>query len=245
MSYEELTPKIDSVKHEADKLFHLYTVTTYLSTLGDSSKRLSSDYFIYTKGDSLFGLLIDSNNNVIEEYRFLFPNSLPSQVLKDIRTLTPFEKELYEAEEELKNKLSQVINNEISSNNWYKLFLNDGGLRKLYSISYPLDSTIFPIHNNYLLMQKRGDEFISIKKYHNSDKYFEIINQFGDTVQSLMLINDFPDLYLYSMDILVFKVFRPKWWLIEFTEYSRKNRRSFIYNVVEDRIKIVKFPNEE
>lgn len=247
MSYEELLPKIDSVKNEADRLSHIYEVNEFL--LADqkkSDKETHNDLFIYSRRDSVFGLFIDSNQRTVAEYLFIYPNSTPTQSYHKARKLSEVEDKLYSSKQLLLDELTRISDSlEWQNKQPYYLFMNDDSFAKLYSFFQPSNSNNIPVHNNLLLMKKHNNEIISTKIYRNSDKKFEIINQKGDTTQGLTLICDSQDKYLYPVDIFLFKTFRPKWWITEFKGYSRLNRRSFIYNVEEDEVHILKFPIEK
>jgi|SRR5690554_349815 len=240
MTYNALKPKVDSILIEEKKISTIFELYKSIKPINDDTLFNSESIVTYFKNDTVNIILPDKNGVARKHYSFSFFNSKLLSVDSLERPLTSFEAEILDKQKELFNHFNQMDN----AANYIKLFINDSESNRLYAVKMPSSNYELPIRDNYLITYKANGT-IKLKKYNEISNPIKSIDSFGDTVKYLFLKTQHHDKYIYSIDIFVFKNFRPEWWIKTFTSYSSKNRREFIYDLSEDKIKIVKFPNEK
>lgn len=236
MSFNELKFPVDSILTEQEKLHSIYCIISKHDYLDIKKNKSILSYIVL---DTVYFMELSEDNVVKRQFSFLLSNLNLVGMDNDYRLLKNFEIDILNTQQLLIEKFNFIEND--SSYNF--IFLNELGLYKMYAYRNPKSTNEIPFTNNYLLKSIGND--IELKKYHdNRNTTIEILKENGDTTLWLSMKTAYPDKYIYPMDIFIFRVFRPDWWMRNFSSYSRVNKRKFIYNVDENKIQIVKFPNE-
>jgi len=246
MSYKELLPKIDSINNEQHKIEYAYLLNSYMNkrmTDFTNSQLLSS--FVYFRNDTAIGLILNENNDVINECKFQFPSNLPKAESDILRKLKKNEFQLFENQIFLITRFKSDLKNHTNLlfSEFVKIVINEVGLTRMYAIHLSENNNDIPLNNNFIYI-KHNDK-LTIHQHRMKSNTNVVFNQKGDTTKLLLLNCKYPDLFIYPLDIFVFKTFAPKWWLSKFRAYSRKNNRYFEYNIIDNNILIEKFPNEK
>lgn len=226
MTYDQLVPKVDSLKEEAFKISMVYEVLVNQEELETFN---SDDQLIYFLNDSLRILYLDKSGSVFEENAI----STKSQDLlyqsKNKRPLHQNELWFYNSNKELNNELEKVLNGKILDSLYLKIFVNEHKASKLFVFRRPPNENTFSFTDAYCLTKSSNGELFS-RHYQKGRKNLLIVNNSGDTLPTLNITSSSSDLYFTPMNIFLFEYFTPSWWVNQLKLFSIRNKRTFIFS---------------
>tara|TARA_R110002072_G_scaffold71591_7_gene171515 strand:+ start:1408 stop:2259 length:852 start_codon:yes stop_codon:yes gene_type:complete len=249
---EKVRPVIDSVKMEADRLYHLLTIKNKSFELY-FNQPTTNDYkikhLILQDNDTNCVLLINDNQLVVACYCFKGANSDPFSSKKESRNLSENEQLFFQAKSEAILE-AQKAKYEIQSHEECAvefIFHPNSNGYTLYALSVPLVDSILPWGNDLLFLFDFELKLLSWNKYHKFHMY-NIRAKDNPPNSTLYMIfspviknvNDFKPIIPY---IAKFHLYHHNLRLTEF--FLSINKRKMKYDALNNEIAIELFPIEK
>lgn len=248
---EKVRPVIDSVKMEADRLYHLLTIKNKSFELyfnQPTTNDYKTNYLILQNKDTSCVLLINDNQLVIASYCFKGENPDPFSSKKESRNLSENEQLFFQAKSETILE-AQKAKYEIQSHEECAvefIFHPNYNGYTLYALSVPLVDSILPFGNNFVFLF--GFEL----KLHHWEKSNKLV------IHSIRVSDNPPNSKLMSISSPLtrknnFKVLIPYFTKFRFYHKNLRiielqstiNKRHLNYDALKNEIVIELFPNEK